>query len=659
MAGFTGSITREQSSSSATLTTTALTSNPGDVIVLGVSIPSASVQVSGVSDTAGNVYTRQSRAAGTGISGEVWTAPSPLPSTTNTITITLSSAISDWAVVAGSYAGLGGYIASGISQIATTSDAVSLSIDSASANQVLIAHVFTTPGVTTSAVTTGYSDRPGTGTSYLVHQTFLINGGILGTNNFAETLSAYQNFVAVFLALAPTAWSGVVGKGQLTVSPVGITNTQGVTFANNGADYGPDSPAEPSGLSVTSGILEAINAGIGLKSLLPGTFSMSPASSYPGIPIDGNSSQAGSYVIRGAGPASNLYYNTNAGSVFLIGQTNGFNSNVGGVVLEDFSIYAPPSNTSLNSLLTIGNNNGNPSSPQALAVGIYLSRLSLKSGCSALINIQAGGDVFIDQCRLTNPNGQGYYAEITNAVGGELFFKDCDFGSGASGPNYSYKGIYIANAQAGGYVIRGCNFTHFVNTSETPTFPDASCLDIEGQCLDLFVEGCQFDDSLYGIILNANIITSSIQGNIFTPANEGQTPIQAGPYFLPQNLRIANNPGANPFGLITVPFTQYPAVSPTVFWMGPLCPQTFRDVSPTSSSSATPPSSGIQYRVEICDLVITVNEGTGTSVTITDEDGNVIVYEAPQVIDYFVPWRYTVTISWSGSGVPNIVVWGV
>lgn len=49
-------------------------------------------------------------------------------------------------------------------------------------------------------------------------------------------------------------WKNILGKTAITVSPIGL-GTSGVTIANNGADYGPDTPG-----TTTSGIQEALNA---------------------------------------------------------------------------------------------------------------------------------------------------------------------------------------------------------------------------------------------------------------------------------------------------------------------------------------------------------------------------------------------------------------
>jgi len=288
MPNLNGSVTANQPSSSSTLTTGALISNAYDVIVIGISIPSASVNVSSITDSSGNTYTNRSRTHGTGISGEVWTAPSPAASSTNTITITLSAATTSWSVTVGSYSGVSGFDVAGTAQAANSSS-VSVSVTLTNTGDVLVAHVFTTPAVTTSSLTTGYEDIPGSSTNYLAHQSYELvgsSGSPTGTvNTFAETLSASQNYIAVLIALGPLV--PTVGKAFVTVSPIGLHTPIAAPIANNGCDFGPDTFE-----TKTSGIQEAVcsipNGGRIL--LQAGTFTISES-----INLIGNT------IIEGAG----------------------------------------------------------------------------------------------------------------------------------------------------------------------------------------------------------------------------------------------------------------------------------------------------------------------------------------------------------------------
>jgi hypothetical protein len=298
MANLSGWVTKLQSASSNTTTTGTITSASKDVVVVGIAIPGGGATVTNVADTAGNTYTNRSRTAGTGISAEVWTAANVVASITNQIIVTLNNPITGWEVVAGSYAGVGSFDAVGAPQNTTTATtAVSVSVSATNPGEVVIAHVFTTPPVTTSNLSPGYIDIPGSGTSYLVHQSYL-QDGVSGVNTFGETISNSQNLIAVLIALGPavTEWSAISGKPYVTVSPVGAAN---LLPMNNGADFGPDTPG-----TATSGIQEAINAVCNLTAgsapagghvvLLPGTFVLSSSGQillYQGLFLEGSSQQ--------------------------------------------------------------------------------------------------------------------------------------------------------------------------------------------------------------------------------------------------------------------------------------------------------------------------------------------------------------------------------
>ena len=81
-----------QTSSGASATTSAFTSREGDVIVVGVEIPSTSIYVTKVQDDAGNQYLWRAGKANTsgGVKGEIWVARGAAASTTNVVTVTLS-----------------------------------------------------------------------------------------------------------------------------------------------------------------------------------------------------------------------------------------------------------------------------------------------------------------------------------------------------------------------------------------------------------------------------------------------------------------------------------------------------------------------------------------------------------------------------------------
>ncbi len=77
-----------------------------------------------------------------------------------------------------------------------------------------------------------------------------------GTASSSRTISASKAWIAINLAITPqNQWSGLAGKPFITVSAIGLTSSPASTIANNGADYGPDTPS-----TATSGIQEAINS---------------------------------------------------------------------------------------------------------------------------------------------------------------------------------------------------------------------------------------------------------------------------------------------------------------------------------------------------------------------------------------------------------------
>ncbi|MGA8604973.1 MAG: right-handed parallel beta-helix repeat-containing protein [Thermoplasmata archaeon] len=183
---------------------------------------------------------------------------------------------------------------------------------------IMIGHVFTTPAVTTSGLTSGYLDIPGSSTSYLVHQSYLLRG-VTGSNTFAETLSASQNHVAILIALVITEWSSIAesGKPFVTVSPGGIENGL-ATIPNNGADFGPDSTVGGV-MTSTSGIQEALNYGYvndAAVVLLEGTFNItSPIMLESYATLTGQGRQSVIQALAGfSSSGSLLYFDTTKGA---------------------------------------------------------------------------------------------------------------------------------------------------------------------------------------------------------------------------------------------------------------------------------------------------------------------------------------------------------
>lgn len=200
-ASLVGSTTGSQSANSNTFTTSGISANAFGCIVLGVALPTGGVSINTVSDTNGNSYTRAFRATGPSVVGECWIAFNATASTQLKLTVTLTNAAQNWSVVVGSYIGIngdpGGLDNVGAPQAPTSnSNAVSVSCQATVENEAIIVHVFCPSAVTTSGLTTGYSDIPGSGTSFTIHQSYLFSG-VKGTNSFVETLSSSLKFVAI------------------------------------------------------------------------------------------------------------------------------------------------------------------------------------------------------------------------------------------------------------------------------------------------------------------------------------------------------------------------------------------------------------------------------------------------------------------------------
>jgi hypothetical protein len=99
---------------------------------------------------------------------------------------------------------------------------------------------------------TPYPSPPSNVSAWGSHQPQAAPGSAAST----RTVTASTTWVAVSIAISPLVpWSGIAGKAFVTVSPVGLASSPAAPIANNGADYGPDTPA-----TLTSGIQEALDS---------------------------------------------------------------------------------------------------------------------------------------------------------------------------------------------------------------------------------------------------------------------------------------------------------------------------------------------------------------------------------------------------------------
>lgn len=448
MPSLTGSVFASATGTS-NQTTGALTSDLNDVIVVGVSIPSASIEVSSVTDSSGNVYTRQSQIIGpeTGpsVTGEVWTAPnSNLPPVGgNKITVALSGTSSGtWAVLAASYAGVTAIDCAGDGQ-STDSSSVNVGVSVGAPTLVFVAHVMTPSAVTVSGLTTGYADVIGTGTSHIIHQSYLLNG-LAGANTFSETISTAQNHVAVLISLiAPTPWSSVTQSGRpyVTVSAGPI--------ANSGADFGSDSTQTGAGPGVqgtgepttTNGIGEALNwlgpLG-GEVHLLPGSFTVTEGQIT--IPEHCYIVKEGSGHDNRDNPQSSVIISDNraTGSDSLIvlgGSANALDCGISGV--EIYSDYQPQDNY----VITI------PGAFQGFVRNVHVYAPQAY-GCLSFLPSES----HIENCEFAD----GTVAMI-NVLGGgnDFWIVDCLITADAGSPD----GIYVNGGQPGLGEIRGTDIT--------------------------------------------------------------------------------------------------------------------------------------------------------------------------------------------------------
>jgi hypothetical protein len=75
-----------------------------------------------------------------------------------------------------------------------------------------------------------------------------------GTVGSTRTVTASATWAAMSVSISPQVpWASIASAPYVTVSAIGLTTTPGAAIANNGADFGPDTPG-----TTTNGIQEAI-----------------------------------------------------------------------------------------------------------------------------------------------------------------------------------------------------------------------------------------------------------------------------------------------------------------------------------------------------------------------------------------------------------------
>ena len=408
----------------------------------------------------------------------------------------------------------------------------------------------------------------------------------------------------------------IIGKPEITISGKGIANGKSV-YPNDGADFGPDTklgatmPGQYGPPFTTSnGIAEAITYSnyAGIFQIVGGNF-VSSTLTFPA-----QNSTYGSYIVKGAGLTPLIIPNGSAldGLDFITLEANP--TTQGEYAFQDIGIQDNTS-SGLNSMIT---SNG--------AFWLERSYLYGRNLTKYLIDIE-GGSCFIRDSYFNLVPTSGAYIYINASGGGPFWFTNLYCGDGE---NKTVPAVYINNGLAGGYVFQGCNFTG-----------STIGIQVEGQTTDLLAMMCEFDGST-GLILNAIIHTSSIIGNPFTAT----TPITFGSSFYPDRLRIQNNPGLNPFGLLATPFTTT-VPSGGSAWMGPGAP-----------SGTAAPVASTSYRAEVCDQIITSTGGTSVSITIKDAAGNTLLSGATTLTNYYLAAGWSIDFG-AFTAAPTVTVIGL
>ena len=406
----------------------------------------------------------------------------------------------------------------------------------------------------------------------------------------------------------------VHGRGEVTVSAKGIV-TGDSNIPNDGADFGPDTMLGATApgqygppYTQTFGWNESVKysqyAGIikfkeGFSSTGQITYPVSPNGLY------------GSYITYGPGLSSFVDASGSAldGLDFI---TLPSNSNPGSeYAFLDFGIQ-DITTSGVNSMIN-----------QAGGT-LWLSRFYFYGHSKYHIYI-ASGESHIDGGLFNNWTSAAIYLDTPS--GGPFWFTNLQFGIGMTS---ALPCIYIANGLAGGYIAQGCGFTG-----------STIGIQVEGQTTDLLVTMCEFAGST-GLILNAIINTSAIIGNSFNTT----TQITFGSSFYPNNLRIQNNPGLNPFGLLATPFTTT-VPSGGSPWMGPGTP-----------SGTAAPLASTSYRVEVCDQIVTSTGGTSVSITIKDAAGNTLLSGASTLTNYYLAAGWSIDFG-AFTAAPTVTVIGL
>ena len=408
----------------------------------------------------------------------------------------------------------------------------------------------------------------------------------------------------------------IIGKPEITVSSKGIANGTSV-YRNDGADFGPDTKLGATTLgqygppyTTTVGMAEAITYSnyAGIFQIIGGLNVYSPLTFLV------QNSNYGSYVVKGAGFNPLLVaFGSSLDGLDLISLPGGIPTQSENV-FTDISIQ-DYTNSGLASMIKSSG-------------ALWIDRCNFygRNLTKYLIDIEGAScwirDSYFDFCSTT-----GAYIYINTPNNGPFWFTNLYCGDGETN---AVPAIYINNGLAGGYVVQGCNFTG-----------STIGIQVEGSTTSLMVTMCEFAGST-GLILNNTISYSTIIGNEF----DAGTQITFGSSFNPNHLRIQNNPGLNPFGLLATPFTTtVPSGAPP--WMGPGAP-----------SGTAAPVASTSYVVEVCDQIITSTGGTSISITVKDAAGNTLLSGATTLTNYYLAAGWSIDFG-AFTAAPTTTVMGL
>lgn len=269
-------LTAAQSAQNAGGALTSFVVNAGDSVYVFASYgtnSTGSTKILSVTDSSGNLYSQaafiqnlvyQDGASGDYLAEEIWYADNVPANSALTVTFAFTS--NTFYVVSG--ADISGAAGAGVSLDVVSSGQVGSGTTSSdpivpvSSNDLVIALwcAFRPTGI--PIIGGGFTSTMGntSGGSVatpkdLTSSLYYLNAAAAGQQNSSLSWATTEPFAIITIAIKPIlAWVNLKGKPYFTVSSTGLKTTPSAPTANNGADFGPDSPS-----TLTSGLQEAIN----------------------------------------------------------------------------------------------------------------------------------------------------------------------------------------------------------------------------------------------------------------------------------------------------------------------------------------------------------------------------------------------------------------